>query len=80
MLCLLKKLLWVHPLNVQREKKGLYANLITDLKHDNAVARHHHYFRMCRECYGHLLQLGSCGTLLSLLCGVDNRELQLPQT
>ena len=52
-----RKRLWVHPLNLQREKKGLYANLVPDLRDDNAVDRHHHYFRMSRECYGHLLQL-----------------------
>lgn len=48
---------WVHSINLLREEKGLYNNLIMELREPNATRQHRQYLRMSKEHFDHLLRL-----------------------
>ena len=57
---MMKKRLRVHPLNMERNTKGLFANkgfVVLYLHLHNALDRHHHYLRMSREYFDHIFML-----------------------
>ena len=49
---------WVHDINLQRKEKGVYHNLIQELRLDND--RHAQYFRMTKENFDHILGVQTC--------------------
>lgn len=50
-----KKRVWVHPINAQREEKGIYHTLVQELRLDDG--RHKQYFRMGKASFDHILSL-----------------------
>lgn len=48
---------WVHPINLNRNERGLYHTLIQELRLANSVERHHKYLRMSAKSFDCLLEL-----------------------
>ena len=77
----MKKRLRVHPLNMERNTKGLFATLVLYLHLHNALDRHHHYLRMSREYFDHIFMLVAYKlTKNTNMCEAIKPELKLTAT
>lgn len=52
-----KRRYWVHPINRLRQAKGVYHNLLQELRNPQFSDRHRQYMRMSYEHFDHLLQM-----------------------